>query len=340
MSRAARRRAKLAAAIAETVHRKAKPATPPLPWTSWEIVQGYQRKLQKACARGFELAAKRYANSLASAVSHLQADLGQLERTMSPQRVSSPYPAADIAHDLASLAEEFVEVELPDENGLISVVTEPIVLEEIYLGGFRIVLDWEQIGNASSPYSIEAVDPYPAEPNTEITHPHVSGDKLCEGDGRAAISSALRSGRLLDFFLLVRQVLETYNPASAYVRLSDWEGFHCVDCGDCVSHDDRNSCEQCDQDLCSGCCWSCEDCGQIMCNECRDACGGCDETFCSGCLQDSDNGPLCESCQAQLEDETPEDTNEEERKAAPLAGGTEADPAVNADRVGQAGLPA
>ena len=55
-----------------------------------------------------------------------------------------------------------------------------------------------------------ALDPSPAASNSETTHPHVQTNQLCEGDGRSAIRHAMREGRLLDFFVLVRQILQTY----------------------------------------------------------------------------------------------------------------------------------
>jgi hypothetical protein len=64
-----------------------------------------------------------------------------------------------------------------------------------------------------------------------VTHPHVCNGQLCEGDGAAPIKAALGSGRLLDFFVLVGQILETYNDASAHVTLDNWEGRSCNDCG-------------------------------------------------------------------------------------------------------------
>ena len=55
---------------------------------------------------------------------------------------------------------------------------------------------------------------------------------LCEGEGRLPVLRALEQGRLLDFFLLVRNVLSTYNPDGAHLPLSRWRGAPCTDCGD------------------------------------------------------------------------------------------------------------
>ena len=65
-----------------------------------------------------------------------------------------------------------------------------------------------------------ALIPIPAAPNEEVTHPHVSAQKLCAGEGQAAIEAALTSGRIADFFMLVDRVLHTYTEGSAFIELN------------------------------------------------------------------------------------------------------------------------
>ena len=114
--------------------------------------------------------------------------------------------ATDVYHDLLALKGEFEEVEIDLEENDLSVTTDDIDLDGVCLGPFQIRLEWQQIGQASQPYRVIALDPHPATKSDEITHPHVQDERLCEGDGRAAIADALAEGRLLDFFLLVSQV--------------------------------------------------------------------------------------------------------------------------------------
>ena len=110
---------------------------------------------------------------------------------------------------------------------------EPITLEDVYLGEFEIRLDVFRLSELSSriPYTVIALHPHPASSSDDVTHPHVSGRHLCEGDGSAAIRAALSHGRLFDFFSMVLGVLRTYNSDSPYVRLEDWNGVSCYDCG-------------------------------------------------------------------------------------------------------------
>jgi hypothetical protein len=75
------------------------------------------------------------------------------------------------------------------------------------------------------PKNREGQPPPPCRPSScraEVTHPHVLDDHLCEGEGRQAIHAALTAGRLVDFFHLVKGILETYNEDSPYEALSDW----------------------------------------------------------------------------------------------------------------------
>ena len=82
------------------------------------------------------------------------------------------------------------------------------------LGPFEIRLDWGSLSDPN-PYSVVALDPNSAASNDEVTHPHVKDEHLCEGEGHSAIRAALAECRLLDFFMLVSQVLHTYGQGSA-----------------------------------------------------------------------------------------------------------------------------
>ena len=115
-------------------------------------------------------------------------------------------------------------------NGEISITTDPIVLDDTHLGPFQVRLDWNRLGS-HQPYRVVALDPHPAAANEAVTHPHVQEEHLCEGEGRAGIESALNTGRLCDFFLIVSRLLGTYARGSAFVELDDWEGIRCQDCG-------------------------------------------------------------------------------------------------------------
>ena len=171
----------------------------------------------------------------------LHGELISIDRLLEPQRheLRSAW-IIDIYADLVALDEEFAEVSFDRRGQTISVTTEPIELEGVYLGPFEIRLDWSDLAEGHpGNYRVIAVDANPAAANESVTHPHVQDEAVCEGEGRQPIRKALEQGRLLDFFVIVANLLRTYNSDSPYVSLSDWHGVECADCGTTVSDDDR-----------------------------------------------------------------------------------------------------
>src|SRR4029078_3338290 len=99
----------------------------------------------------------------------------------------------------------------------LSVITEAILLDGVYLGPFEIQLNWSRAPDSDRIcYRVMAEDPHPAESRDNVTHPHVMDELLCEGDGKHAIRLALSEGRLLDFFTLVAGLLRTHQPESPF----------------------------------------------------------------------------------------------------------------------------
>jgi hypothetical protein len=132
------------------------------------------------------------------------------------------------------------------------------------------------------------------------------------------LQSALEQGRLADAFHLVRSVLGTYNPDSAYASLADWGGVPCWNCSCTTTEDDRYFCEGCDRDICSDCISSCKHCDRTRCSACISRCDVCNEACCRLCLTTSacsetalckDCLRVCEGCSAEIApDELDEDT--------------------------------
>lgn len=253
----------------------------------------------------------------------------------------TPRPRAslrEILMDLEALEDEFAEVRWDLREKTLSVVTEPIVLKHVELGRFEIQLEYRNLG-LTRPYRVIALDPNPAAGDSTTTHPHVRDEDLCEGEGRGPIQKALRQGRFYDFFVLINQVLKTYNGDSAYVPLSRWEGTSCQGCGTVVSDDDLVSCEECHSDGCADCSSSCSKCYRSLCAGCQDRCATCGETFCrncvSGCPGCSDD--YCASCleNGHCEDcqEIDSDVDEEAEEEVP------AQPEVQSVCLGQAPVP-
>jgi len=249
--------------------------------------------------------------------------------------------------ELQGLHAEFPEVRIDLRESQLTVVTELICLEDIELGSFAITLPWKSIRD-SNPWRMRALDPSPAGKDRAVTHPHVNGSHLCLGDGQQAVQLALRQGRLLDAFVLIRQILETYNSGSAYVRLEDWFGVECEACAALISVDDALTCDSCHQDLCYECSSSCSNCPANCCPSCRSSCEVCRETVCTQCATTCDDCErsvcpvcvlegLCDTCRADLDERTTDDDTYETDSPAPETLGEIAAPAaVQSDGVGQA----
>ncbi len=212
----------------------------------------------------------------------------------------------ELYRDLIALQSDFAAMEYDADLRVLTVTTEPIVLEDLELGPFQIRLDYRHLHDPQ-PYTVVALDPNPAASNSSITHPHVNDERVCEGDGRAPIARALAEGRLGDFFTLVDRLLQTYAPGRAYVELESWTGSACSDCGGLVDEEDRSHCSRCEEVLCAdcgsicsvceqlicdGCATACQHCERVTCPSCLEACGTCAERVCPECLIE----PLCRQC--------------------------------------------
>lgn len=286
-----------ALAIGEQLHQtKTEAQAFELPTTTWQQCTTLHRKLQQAAQRGWQSAAGRLLQELRSNVERLRVELVNLEQQLrSSTTPSHKASAGELYEDLLALHDEFVEVFVDRRGRQLSVTTEAIILDDVYLGPFEIQLDWSSVSRGhSNCYRVIAVDPHPAAANEGVTHPHVQDELVCEGEARQSLRAALEQGRLLDFFLIVANLLHTYNSSSPFIALSDWHGVECGDCGSSVSDDERWTCEKCESTVCGECYYSCNACDGIYCHHCVQRCEGCDESHCAGCLS------ACLCCQAEV----------------------------------------
>ena len=316
-----------------------------LPTATWLQCERTLRLICAAQRHGWHLAARRLIRDLRGSLLRLRGDLMAFECELEPQEHESfASSVRDIHADLVTLSNEFDGIAFDQRKRTISVTTEPIELDGVYLGPFEIQLDWGDLtGGHPDNYRVIALDAHPAATNDSVTHPHVQDDAVCEGDGRQMIRSALEQGRLLDFFVIVANLLRTYNSGSPYVALSDWGGAECADCGGTMSDDGRWTCEKCETTVCGRCYQNCSDCDGIYCDECTTSCGGCDETrcrscvavcsvchgeFCQGCINDDER---CFNCHDKENDSTEACDSSEYRDAQAT---------IQSGRVGEAVVPA
>ena len=285
--------------------------------------------LNRACRLGYHGAADRLSvklNLLAEGLSR------ELETIISQRQ---PYPripsVTELAGELQQIDDEFGEWWYKSDSHVISVKTSSIVLEEVYLGPFSIELELNELshfagiqaGTGQHPFRVVALDPHNAVGNQHVTHPHVSDERLCTGESTFLVSAALMEGRLADFFLIIRSLLQTYNPDSPYVPLDVWTGTTCSECGERIHEDDLYYCENCGSDVCdgcTGCCTNCDEsaclgclincpqCEEYSCKLCMKKCSECGESCCVGCLEDE----LCPACFDAKENNRDQDESIEE----------------------------
>ncbi|PAY20993.1 hypothetical protein CKO51_02790 [Rhodopirellula sp. SM50] len=288
----------------------------PVPDATLQKLQRLQRLEPAAVSRGWKLAADRIHRDLVKTLKTLRESVYRsLDALAENAEPSVRWRLTDIICDLAGLEDNFESVELNVKGGTISVTTEPIELEGVLLGPFEIELELRYLGQ-STPYRVIAKDPQPAVSCDATTHPHVQSETLCEGDGHQPIKHALADGRLYDFFLIVRQILQTYNPGSAYISLNDWSGVECGDCGANVDEDDTCVCDRCGRRTCSDCSCGCDGCDESFCHNCTSMCEGCRSYYCNGCMESCDrcDKTFCKDCltENQCDDCLDQETNEEQ----------------------------
>ncbi len=288
------------------------------PVEQWQQLQRQCAHLHWVSKRGWPTATSSVQLAISRTIEALQASLLDCQRTIAtmPNR-SRVSRQREIFADLQALCDEFPSVTLDLHRGELTVETHSIVLEEIDLGPFAIVLTLAP-SKPTLTYAVFARQPHPANGDDTTTHPHVRDDRLCEGQGRSSIHAALAQGRLFDFFVLVRQILETYNPVSAFVRLNDWQGVSCTECGQFDRAEELTYCHECETDLCYDCAIACEECGRDGCSRCQRSCHDCQRDLCEACIGTC---PACAEriCSECLEDHSSNCSEKNDAQTPPAA---------------------
>jgi len=285
-----------------------------------------RKALDKSICKNWEAAARKLTHNAQRIVRDIPYAVSELEHAIKNSQTKTP-TLRELYEELRQVQVEFGRLQYNAEEEILSVFTDPIELERIFLGDFEVQLQITKVAEMKNNgyLRVIALDPHPAATNDGVTHPHVSDEYLCTGDASVPMQTALANGRVCDFFMLARSVLETYNPSSPYVSISDWEGYPCYDCGYVISGDDIYYCEGCDNSLCdecmsycrccdtslcNGCLNSCPFCEESVCEECLQSCSECEELLCSSCIEDN----LCPPCKEEMENQENEDEPIESEK--------------------------
>lgn len=330
--------------VAGNLHASRHGSLPPLPTHMWRHVEKSHRQHQYATLRNWIVAQTRMETSLVRSLETLQQELSVLLNNLNSAKPVFKASTRDIYGDLKSLKEEFCSLRIDRKRREITVETEAIELENIYLGPFEICLCYADLGTDASPsYRVVALDPHPASSNDSVTHPHVQDEGVCEGEAYTSIRSAFQQGRIYDFFMIVAGLLRTYNSASPFVSLDDWNGISCADCGTSTCDDERWSCEKCDASLCDECHINCPDCDGAFCCECTTQCWSCEDRRCRSCIEVC-SACLDEFCQSCLEENGKCEPCHEKKTKSNAPENSESksttDIEVHANRVGEVTVPA
>jgi hypothetical protein len=337
MKHAQRELIRVAQAICQSNQPRCEPAISRLPTSLWEAAERLHRRADYARDRGWNGAARRLTEELKDAIEDLAGALERCRVTLNGHEGANVFATAqEIFADLLALPGEFPHFDYDHREKTLTAVTAPIAFDEVWLGPFAIELHWEGIYYARhGAYRVIAQEPNPSQLDEETTHPHVQGEVLCEGDAAPAIRRALAQGRLVDFFLLVRSVLGTYNPDSPYITIENWYGSRCEECDYTAASDEMSCCSNCDRRLCDDCYLSCAGCERCCCYDCRADCAVCQETFCNGCLETCSacSRPVCPNCRdINLKCEKCHETTKSES--------SQPESALQPNRLGEACVPA
>ncbi len=256
---------------------------------------------RQASTRGWHAAAALKDQEVAAEAARIEFAASNLVRQpMRPGIHSNPPTLRTIVAELQQLGDEFEDVEIDLKEGLIGVTTDRIVLEGMDLGPFSIDLHvsrlCERLG--SECFDCNALEPNPAATNESVTHPHVQDGRLCAGDATLPVAAALKDGRIADAFVLIRSVLQTYNPASPYVSLENWSGSRCQDCDYLADSDGMYFCDGCDRDVCEDCYSSCDMCDEGCCRSCLETDPVSGNRCCSACRD------TCDACGRTVDEES------------------------------------
>jgi hypothetical protein len=258
------------------------------------------RKMGLALSKGWFAAAERCCRSIGRRLDDMPFAVSKVSVLLQRRQKKVPR-LSELVRELEATAVEFGGIEFNAEENSLGAVTSPITLQDIHLGPFRIALFLDRLADMykGTCYYVFALEPNPAATDDAITHPHVSNDVVCEGDGAAAIRAALEEGRLCDLFMMVRGILETYNPDSPYVSLAEWSGIPCYECGYMMDSESSDYCSFCEHTVCEECAAVCASCAEVVCQSCAGTCEICEQSLCPQCAKTKCNeceSVCCESC--------------------------------------------
>jgi hypothetical protein len=175
---------RLAVAIhAQLAGRRANESLIEMPVRPWDRCTELVRQIRRAQLRGWNLSASALSKDLECSIPSVLSEVAALQQRLTCRAARQHFvSASDVYRDLVTLGDEFEGLDYDSKACRVSVTTEAIVLEGVYLGPFDIQLQFARPNNDGDPsYRVIAKDPHPAESRETVTHPHVMDEFLCEG---------------------------------------------------------------------------------------------------------------------------------------------------------------
>lgn len=193
---------------------------------------------------------------------------------------------SDILQDLGQIRQEYGGLDYFADEAMLAVTTPSVALQGLDLGRFRIELNVLSLGRRArkSFYEIRTLDLRCAASNGGACHPHVLFGHLNAREFTEPIREAKLMGRIADFFNLIVQALQSYDPSTAYVKIQDWHKVFCSQCHAELQEGEHLFCEGCDEYCCQRCQVQCPDCGKRVCQNCQSVCHLCGGILCSHCI--------------------------------------------------------
>jgi len=185
-----------------------------------------------------------------------------------------------ILEELRGLNQEFDDLQVSIDR--IQVTTKsPVIFDSINFGKFRLSINFDYIDVIA-----EAITPiYPVFQHPSLyscscdgynlfPHPHIEDDSICLGNGENACDKALYDVRILDAFMIIQSVLNTYSPGTSYCFLEDYNTVICRTCWpDRVSFDNAFRCLGCHEIVCgkhiAHIC-NATNCHKVLCESCSE----------------------------------------------------------------------
>ena len=136
--------------------------------TNLEQLQTGRKYLEHCASRGWHGAATRLTSKLECKLRDIPYSVEQAIQMIASVK-TKPASFRQIVEELTQLQDEFGSVEYNLQERTFSVFTDPIELEDIYLGDFEIRLDVEKLAQLrdSSAFQVIAQEPHPAASNDD-----------------------------------------------------------------------------------------------------------------------------------------------------------------------------